>query len=123
MIVCGGHIYDKVRTSYYCAIDLIVLCFSVDDENGWKEKEFWMKEIRKNSPKTPIFLVATKIDLTSKIFLKEMKIWSERQENIVSFSSLSSNNKKGIKLLTENLQIFLQQNTKEKMQKKECKIN
>ena len=63
----GGEDYARLRPLTYPATDVFLLCFDISSRSSFLNvREYWVPELRRYMPKTPILLVATKTDLRSK---------------------------------------------------------
>ena len=59
----GQEDYDNLRKLAYNDTDIYIICFSVVNEDSFRNVETrWVPEIRKYSPLVPFILVGTKID-------------------------------------------------------------
>uniref|UniRef100_A0A1I8J661 Ras homolog family member H n=1 Tax=Macrostomum lignano TaxID=282301 RepID=A0A1I8J661_9PLAT len=62
----GQEGFDHVRTLSYHKTDVFLVCFSlVNDASYHNVRELWVRDIRRNSPRCPIVLVGTQLDLRS----------------------------------------------------------
>jgi len=60
----GSSDYDQLRPLSYPGTDVFILCFSLTDPDSFQHvKDKWVPEVTHFNPKTPIVLVATKLDL------------------------------------------------------------
>ena len=55
---------DRLRPLCYPGTDVILVCFSFDNNDGFENvREKWVPEVTHHCPNTPIILVGTKLDL------------------------------------------------------------
>lgn len=62
----GQETYDSIRKTmvYTLDIDVFVACYSIDDEQSYKNvKDNWNEELKQNAAGKPVILVGTKRDL------------------------------------------------------------
>lgn len=60
----GQEEYDRLRPLSYPNTDVFLVAYSVDSPTSLKNVEsVWIPELRKFSPRTPIVLVGTKVDM------------------------------------------------------------
>ena len=60
----GQEDYDRLRPLSYPQTDVFLLCFSVSNPNSFENvRTKWIQEIETHTPKVPILLVGTKLDL------------------------------------------------------------
>jgi len=59
----GQEDYKDLRTTTYNSTDVFLLCFSVVHPSSFENLKWWILELRKNCPTTPLVLCGTKIDL------------------------------------------------------------
>mmetsp|Transcript_1086 Transcript_1086/g.3909 ORF Transcript_1086/g.3909 Transcript_1086/m.3909 type:complete len:256 (+) Transcript_1086:168-935(+) len=59
----GQEDYKQLRTSTYQKTDIFMLCFSVVHPSSFENLRWWMIELKKHCPNTPLVLCGTKIDL------------------------------------------------------------
>ena len=60
----GHDDFAQLRAISYSNTDVFLVCFSVDSKESFSRVDsFWLPELIKHCPETPVFLVATKIDL------------------------------------------------------------
>ena len=59
----GQERYNSLAPMYYRKAQYAIIMFDICDETTFQQAKEWVKEIRKNTPKTEILFVGNKIDL------------------------------------------------------------
>jgi len=59
----GQEDYRQLRTTTYQGTEIFLLCFSVVHPSSFDNVKYWLQELRKFCPNTPILLVGTKADM------------------------------------------------------------
>jgi len=59
----GQEDYKDLRATTYTNTDIFLLCFSVVHPSSFENLKWWIIELRKHCPNTPLILCGTKIDL------------------------------------------------------------
>lgn len=57
-------LFSRVRAITYKTTDVFIICFDLTDEDTFKSARSWYAEVNQLSPKSPVLLVGTKVDLT-----------------------------------------------------------
>ena len=61
---CGQEVYRSLISSFYNNTSLAIIVYAIDNEQSFKNLEFWLNELRtKSNPDINIFLVGNKCDL------------------------------------------------------------
>ena len=64
---CGQEVYRSLISSFYNNASLAILVYSIDNNQSFKNLEFWLNELRtKASPDLNLFLIGNKCDLEEK---------------------------------------------------------
>lgn len=83
---CGEHSELHLRIPGYTRANTVLLCFSVDSSNSLTNiTQQWMPEINQYCPKTPVLLVATKIDIRNDLNAK-FGLWLKKKTIVINAS-------------------------------------
>lgn len=64
---CGQEIYRSLISSFYKNSSLAMIMYSIDNEESFRNLDYWIKEIKNNSsPDIKIILIGNKVDLEDK---------------------------------------------------------
>ena len=64
---CGQEIYRSLISSFYKNSSLAMIIYSIDNEESFRNLDYWIKEIKNNSsPDIKIILIGNKVDLEDK---------------------------------------------------------
>eukprot|EP01088_Endostelium_zonatum_P001416 TRINITY_DN1171_c0_g1_i1.p1 TRINITY_DN1171_c0_g1~~TRINITY_DN1171_c0_g1_i1.p1 ORF type:complete len:201 (-),score=25.81 TRINITY_DN1171_c0_g1_i1:9-611(-) len=80
----GSSDYDQLRPLSYPGTDVFIICYSLTDPESFQHvKDKWIPEVSHFNPKTPVVLVATKLDLRE----NEDTLKSLKEHNLVPVSA------------------------------------
>ena len=98
---CGQETYRALINSFYRNASLIILVYSIDDENSYNKLNNWLNDINSFfEEKITIFLVGNKIDITDKRKIStEMGRKFSEENNLNDFFEVSAKNGDNIKQL------------------------
>ncbi|KAM3136275.1 hypothetical protein pb186bvf_011574 [Paramecium bursaria] len=68
----GQERYRTLTQNYYKGAHGVLLCFSVDDLNSFKEVSQWISSLKQHQSQIPTILVGTKADLEKRLVSKQM---------------------------------------------------
>jgi len=82
---CGQEIYRSLISSFYKNSSMAIIVYAIDDEESFKDIDYWMKEIKTmSSPDIKVMLIGNKIDLDEK-----RKIKFEKGEKLAKFYGIN----------------------------------
>ncbi|KAF7684770.1 GTP-binding protein YPT1 [Astathelohania contejeani] len=81
----GQERFRTITSSYYRGAHGIIIVFDMTDEESFKDVEGWLEEIRKHgSEEVEILLLGNKIDMESKICIKDEDVYKLLERNNIT---------------------------------------
>ena len=109
----SSNIYLNNASRFFKNADCIILGYDVTNEQSFQEiKNYWFKQIKDKRNTNLIYLVANKIDLKSKIKVKEDRGKTFADANNIKYFSISVKNNINIDIFMNNLKSDIENNIK-----------
>ena len=83
---CGQEKFRSLITNFYRNASLVIIVYSIDEENSFRHIDQWLNEIRaQTSPDIKIFLIGNKSDLYNNRKIKVERAKHFSQERLLDF--------------------------------------
>ena len=103
----GQERYRSLASMYYRDVVVAVIVYDITNYESWLDKDYWINELRKNTPNSSILLVGNKYDLVEnmKVYISDIEDFTESNPDIkhVFFSTKdkTSNSNKILDIIVE----------------------